>query len=73
MSKFTLARLLREELHNLTVLAQSLEDESKLCFPCEYNCEKCFGEVIANLKRLKRISKGVYCDNTERKLFPQIA
>lgn len=69
MSKCTLAKLLREEIHNLTLLAEQLEDESKLCFPCEYNCKKCFSEVIANLRHLKKISRGVYRDDTASRLF----
>ena len=54
MSKCAVAKLLREEIYNLSILADRLEDESKLCFPCEYSCDKCLGEVITRLKQLKK-------------------
>jgi hypothetical protein len=54
MSKCVVAKLLREEIYNLSILADRLEDESKLCFPCEYSCDKCLGEVITRLRQLKK-------------------
>jgi hypothetical protein len=54
MSKCAIAKLLREEICNLSILADRLEDESKLCFPCEYSCDKCLAEVIVRLKQLKK-------------------
>ena len=73
MSKCTLAKLLREEIYSLTLLAEQLEDESKLCFPCEYNCAKCFSEAIGKLKRLKKMSRAVCNSDIRSELFFQKA
>lgn len=60
MSKCTLAKLLREEIYNLTRIAETLEDKSKLCYPNVYDCSQCLNEVVRNLKRIKKLSKGIY-------------
>ncbi|MFA6358026.1 MAG: hypothetical protein WCY09_05105 [Candidatus Omnitrophota bacterium] len=55
MGKCTIAKLLREEIDNLTRIAEALEDNSKLCSPGIYDCSRCLGEVSRNLKRIKKI------------------
>jgi hypothetical protein len=69
MSKCVIVKLLREEIGNLIILVQRLEDESKLCFPCEYNCDKCFDEVIGRLKQLKKDSRRACGNRPVNKLF----
>lgn len=59
MSKCIIVKLLREEIDNLVILAQRLEDESRLCLPYGCSCDKCFDEVIAKLKQLKKGYKRV--------------
>lgn len=59
MSKYTIARLIREEIHNLNRLAEELEDESRLCEPGGYDCSGCLGGIMVNLKRIKKMSRGI--------------
>ena len=69
MSKCTIAKLVREEIYNLTLLVTQLEDRSKLCYPNEYNCTECFNQVIRNLKKIKRQMKEVYYENKASRCF----
>jgi len=67
MSKCLLAGLLKNEVQNLNLLIESLEDNSRLCFPNEYNCSGCFREVISNLRRIEREAKQVFAyQNTDK-------
>lgn len=59
MSKYTIAKLIREEIHNLNRLAEQLEDESRLCEPRGYDCSGCLGGIMVNLKRIKKLSRGI--------------
>ena len=60
MSRCALAKLIREEIDNLSRIAEALEDKSKLCYPIGYDCAQCLREAERNLKRIQRLSKGVY-------------
>ena len=60
MSKCILAKLLREEIYNLTRIAEALEDKSELCYPNVYDCFQCLKDAARNLKRIKRLSKGIH-------------
>ena len=60
MSKCLLAALLRNAVQDLNRLRESLEDESRLCFPNKYDCSKCLREIIANLRRIEKEARRLF-------------
>ena len=60
MSKCLLVKLLKNEIQSLNQLVVSLEDESKLCFPNEYNCTGCLREVTSNLRRIEKEARRAF-------------
>ena len=69
MSKCLLVKLLKDEIQNLNHLVESLEDESKLCFPSEYNCSECLREVISNLRRIEKKARMAFSYQNARRVF----
>jgi len=53
MDKYRLIEALTQETKNLQILVNSLSDESKLCFPKEYDCSRSIDEIIYHLKVVK--------------------
>jgi len=58
MSKCALAKLLKEEIYNLTRVAEALGDGSSLCYPGVYDYSQYLNEAIRNLKKLENRRMG---------------
>ena len=69
MSKCLLVKLLKNEIQSLNHLVESLEDESKLCFPNEYNCTGRFRGVIFNLRRIEKEARKSFDYQNVREVF----
>lgn len=69
MSKCLLVKLLKNEIQSLNHLVESLEDESKLCFPNEYNCTGCLREVTSNLRRIEKEARRAFNYQNARRIF----
>lgn len=57
MSRSKLAVFLKQEIKALEGLAGSLEDESEICFPEEYAYYNVLREIIADLRKIYRMSR----------------